>query len=270
MATTTGRRRGGAEVTWRRDGAHDLWDAHRLHPTIGTRNRLVEWYYPLVRRLARRVGRKLWGQVEADDMIGPGAVGLMRAIDGYDEARGIKFETFATTRIVGEMRDELRRLDWRGRTVRARVKLIDEGREESTAVLGHDPTDEELSEYLGIGGEGFRRAVADAEFRVSSMQKKVGSSANGDRDILLHHVLPDVRTEPPDAGMARDDFRALACRDLTPRQREIVGGYYFEGLTMKQISRRLGITESRVCQIHIELIEQIRECFANRSISYIA
>lgn len=269
MTTATMRRPGKAKA-WRKDGAAALWDAHREAPTIDTRNRLVEWYYPLVRYHARRVGKGLWGHVEADDLIGPGVVGLMVSIDRFDPARGIKFGSFATMRIVGEMRDELRRVDWRGRGVRARVRLVKSGREDLTAALGHEPTDEELVDGLGLDADEFRRAIADAEFRVGSMYRKVGSTSNGNRDVMLYHVLADERAEVPDAGLLRGDVRDLAYRFLSARQRDVLEGYYFEGLTFLEIGRRMGLSESRISQIHSKTINHIRERFADRLAAYIA
>lgn len=267
--TATARRNPGRARAWRRDGAKALWDAHRDNPTVDTRNRLVEWYYPMIRYHARRVGKGLWGHVEADDLIGPGAVGLMQAIETFDESRGVKFSTWAYPRIVGEMRDELRRGDWRGRNVRARVRMIQDAREELTRSVGHAPTDEEIGDHLGIDADELRRAIVDAKFRFKSVNKMICHADNGAREITLGHVLPDERAESPDAGTLREDMWGLACRSLSDRQREILGAYYREDLTLAQISRRMGLTESRVSQLHGELIRHIRECFADRLIAYV-
>jgi len=223
-----------------------LWQRWWQQRDVRARERLIVHYSPLVKFVAGRLGAGLPDSVDVGDLVGSGVFGLMDAIDRYEADRGAKFETFAIPRIRGAILDGLRSLDWVPRSVRARSRAVQEAMARLEARLQRGPTDDELAEELGVTSEELQRWLA------SIAVATVGP---------LDHVLV-TGTEPgPQALLEDAELRHTMrseVRNLPERERTVLALYYDEGLTLSEIGQILGVTESRVSQIHTKAVLQLR------------
>lgn len=235
----------------------ELWRQHRVERSRDARQALVAAYYPLVQHIARRLATSLSDRVELGDLEGYGAEGLLDALDRYEVGRGAQFTTFAAHRIRGAIYDGLRAADWAPRSVRRRSREINDNLSFLSIEFGRSPTEEEEAAALGIGVAALRTSkarIAGAE--VSSLDQRIaGADGAAGREPL------DPRAEPAAAYVEREEHRAVhdGVRALSERQRQVTQLSFEEGLTLAEIGRLLGVTESRVCQIRSSAIRQLRE-----------
>ena len=215
----------------------------------------------LAKYVAGRLAIGLPPTVQIDDLISSGILGLMDAIEKYDPKRDTKFETYAITRIRGAMLDELRALDWVPRSTRRKARLLEDAYASLEAELGRSASDEEVSLHLNISPRMLRGMLA--EISVSSLLSLDGfMMAGGGEDVsrLIDHFKdPDVAS--PSAQLEVEEVRRIlagAIENLPHRERDVISLYYFEELTMKDIGNMLGVSESRVCQIHTKAILRLR------------
>jgi RNA polymerase sigma factor for flagellar operon FliA len=226
------------------------------------RERLILNFAPLVKFVAGRVGSGLPASVDQGDLVAYGIIGLIEAIERFDPQREIKFETFAIPRIRGAMLDELRALDWVPRSVRAKGRELDRAMGKLRGELMRDPTDEELAKELDCDVDEVRGRV-DATFAMSIVALEdllTVNSEDGDRVSVLD-TLPDLGVEQPgEAIEATETRQALrqAIEDLGDRDRKVIVLYYLEGFTLARIGDILGVTESRVSQIHSKAVMALR------------
>lgn len=221
------------------------------------RNEIAEHYQYLVRIIAKKVGRGLPAMVDGNDLISYGNFGLLDAIEKYDLDKGIKFETYAVTRIKGAILDELRKLDWVPRTVRARTREVNKAFDELTTSLGRDPDDHELALYLGIDlpdlwsvrSQEAMNYVGDFEWNADSV---------GTAEV---HMPIDVADNPEQMYMVKELGRllAVAIENMAQRDKVILTLYYYQEMTLAEIATVLGVTVSRVCQIQSKILQQLRE-----------
>jgi RNA polymerase sigma factor for flagellar operon FliA len=228
-----------------------VWKAYRISRSERHRTRLILHYMQHhVPRQANRVRAGLPQQVDIDDLIQVGFLGLCEAIDRFDPDRGIRFETFSTQRIRGAMRDYLRSIDPVPRLTRSRVKRFEATREGFVKCNGRAPTEEEMQGKLGLTQQRFRDL--QAEVRAVAIVSYNGPKADletpdDDHDALLGTL--DASEQPlPHHEVEREDLKRWVTRGLGLRDRLIVVLYYYEALTMKEIGRTVGISESRVSQ----------------------
>jgi RNA polymerase sigma factor FliA len=237
-----------------------LWDDYKRHRTIEARERLILHYSPIVKFVAGRVGSGLPQSIEQADLVSYGIFGLIDAIEKFDPGRGFKFETYAISRIKGAIIDELRSIDWVPRSVRAKARAIERAYSKLENGLRRTPDDPELARELGITeGEladwlsqiSFVGLVALDEILLAGDQP--GASTFGDLVIDPEH--------DPVAAFEVDEMKHLladAINRVPDRERLVLTLYYYEGLTLSEIGDVLGVTESRVCQIHTKAILQLR------------
>jgi RNA polymerase sigma factor for flagellar operon FliA len=247
------------------DQPHDLseiWEVFKQDASPEARERLILNYAPLVKFVAGRVGASLPPSVDQGDLIAYGIIGLIEAIERFDPAREIKFETYAIPRIRGAMLDELRALDWVPRSVRAKGRELDRAMSKLRGELMRDPTDEELAAELGCDADEVRDRV-DATFAMSMVALEdlltVGGE-EGDRVSVLD-TLPDLGVEQPGEAIEASETRQAlrqAIEDLGDRDRKVIVLYYLEGFTLARIGDILGVTESRVSQIHSKAVMSLR------------
>lgn len=227
-----------------------LWSSYKLDADMHTRNNLLVAYMPLVKNVAKRLGFTLPPSVEDDDLISYGVFGLIDAIDKFDPSRGFKFETYAISRIRGSILDELRAMDWVPRSVRAKARAID-GVQGSSA-FGRHLSDREVASELGMSNAQFDQAQTDLTMAsVLHLDTPVSNNDQGDQ-FELADVIPD-HGQGPQGVYEIDDVRGSivkAVNLLPERERMVVALYYYDGLTLAEIGHILGVTESRVCQIH--------------------
>ncbi|TDD86627.1 RNA polymerase sigma factor WhiG [Saccharopolyspora karakumensis] len=236
-----------------------LWQAFGERPTQELRDRLVLHYAPLVKYVAGRVGTGLPSHVEISDLIQSGIFGLVDAIEKFEPERGLKFETYAMQRIRGAILDDLRAQDWVPRSVRSRARDVERALERLEAKLQRTATDAELAEELELSLEELRELFAQLQMTsVVALDDLIGA---GHAQASLAETLPDDRAEDPVAALVDRDSRrqlAEAVERLSERDRVVVTLYYFENLTLAEIGRVLGVTESRVCQLHTRAVLRLR------------
>ena len=240
----------------------DLWRRYKSSGDERARERLVVAYSPLVKYVAGRMSSGLPAHVEEADLISYGLGGLISAIERFDLTREIKFETYAITRIRGAIIDELRNLDWVPRSVRARAREIERVNMKLEARLQRAPTDEEMSTELGISIEDFQDALLQiSNSTIVALDELWNvSDATGDQVSLLD-TLPDHGAPDPQAVVDQTELRdriADAIAALPEREKLVIALYYYENLTLREIGEVLGVTESRVSQLHTKAILRLK------------
>ncbi len=222
------------------------------------RNRLIERYLPLVRYIAERILVKLPQNVEFDDLYSAGIFGLMDAVDGYDLERGVKFETYCTTRIRGSILDALRALDWVPRIVRNKAHRLDDAYNALEVQLGRTPTDLEMAERMELSPTEYEDMLREAS-AVTMVSLNEQSSDEGDSKTLRKiDILEDKKGANPEEEALKKEITEFITKYLSRKERLIMLLYYFEDLTMREIGATLGLSESRVCQLHSRIVLRLR------------
>ncbi|MCA9089785.1 MAG: FliA/WhiG family RNA polymerase sigma factor [Planctomycetaceae bacterium] len=223
------------------------------------RNRLIERYFPLVRFNAERVWAKLPDGVDLNDLISAGVFGLMDAIEAFDLERGVKFETYCVPRIRGAMLDELRTMDWVPRLVRSKASKLEAARKQVEAQVGRPPTDRELAMKMEMSLDDFQRMKTEASaVNLVSLNKK-WYETDSSKDVREVDIVEDQKGEDPTFGIQKRDLMRLVTKGLNRNERLIIILYYYEELTMKEIGQTLGLSESRVSQMHSSIVARLKE-----------
>ncbi|WP_437193990.1 FliA/WhiG family RNA polymerase sigma factor [Planctomicrobium sp. SH527] len=223
------------------------------------RNRLIENYFPLVRFNAERVWAKLPDGVDLNDLISAGVFGLMDAIEAFDMDRGVKFETYCVPRIRGAMLDELRTMDWVPRLVRSKASKLEAARKELEAAHGRPPTDIELAAKMELSLDDFDKLKTEASaVSLVSLNKK-WYETDSYKDVREIDVVEDQKGEDPTLGIQKRDVMKLVTKGLNRNERLIIILYYYEELTMKEIGQTLGLSESRVSQMHSSIVSRLKD-----------
>lgn len=239
------------------------WTAYKETSDQDARSRLILHYQPLVRFLSKRVGSRLPAHIDNDDLISYGIFGLMEAIDKFDLARGIKFETFASLRIRGAIIDELRSIDWIPRSVRSLVRETDHVVAELETALNRPPTDAEVADHMGVPLEEYQRSKGQqSQLHIAALDALLTPDGGGESDnYSLNNQLRDVRVGLPDMAYEVEEMKHAVARSLAvldEREAIVLVLYYYEGLTLAEIGDQLNVTESRVSQMHTRAIVQVR------------
>ena len=238
-----------------------LWRRYRERGDGHARDRLIMTFAPLVKYVAGRMRSALPSHVDEADLISYGLVGLIGAVERFDPARRVKFETYAVTRIKGAIIDELRALDWVPRSVRARARAIEKKSAELEAKLHRAPTDEELASALGLGADEFHDAIAQIANGSIVALDEMWSISPGGESVSLMDTIGDTRTSDPaeilDATELRDTLADAIAR-LPERERIVVALYYYDNLSLREIGEVLGVTESRVSQLHTKAVLRLK------------
>jgi RNA polymerase sigma factor for flagellar operon FliA len=240
----------------------DLWRRYKTAGDDHARERLVVAYSPLVKYVSGRMASGLPAHVEEADLISYGLVGLISAIERFEPEREIKFETYAITRIKGAIIDELRSLDWVPRSVRSRARDIERANAKLEHRLQRAPTDDEMAVELGMTVEEFQEALLQiSNSTVAALDELwTVSDASGDSVSLLD-TLQDPGAPDPALVMDATDLKdrmADAIARLPEREKLVVALYYYENLTLREIGEVLGVTESRVSQLHTKAVLRLR------------
>jgi RNA polymerase sigma factor FliA len=240
----------------------DLWRRYKGSGDVHARERLVIAYSPLVKYVAGRMASGLPAHVEEADLISYGLVGLINAIERFEVEREIKFETYAITRIKGSIIDELRSLDWVPRSVRARAREIERANAKLEHQLQRAPTDEEMAAELKMGVEEFQDALVQISNSTIAALDELWSVSDSSGDaVSLLDTLTDESAPDPAAVMDQTDLKdrvADAIARLPEREKLVVALYYYENLTLREIGEVLGVTESRVSQLHTKAVLRLR------------
>jgi RNA polymerase sigma factor FliA len=249
----------------------ELWRRCKEDGDERARERLVVAYSPLVKYVAGRMAAGLPSHVEESDLISYGLLGLIGAIERYEPEREIKFETFAVSRIKGAIIDELRSLDWVPRSVRARARDIEKAHTKLENRLQRAPTEEEMAKELGMSEDDLRNALLEiANSSVLALDDlwTVADPAGG--QISLLDTIRDPNAIDPQAEIDAAELKdrlAEAIEALPDRERLVIALYYYENLTLREIGEVLGVTESRVSQLHTKAVLGLRGHLQSPSLS---
>ncbi|CAL8972973.1 FliA/WhiG family RNA polymerase sigma factor [Cellulomonas sp. 73-145] len=225
------------------------------------RERLIMNFVPLVTAVAGRVGMRLPSMVEHADLVSYGMFGLIDAIEKYELGRSVKFESYASSRIRGAIIDELRAMDWVPRSVRTKARAVDRAYGELEATLHRSPSEHEVAGHLQMPVEELRSVLGQlSSVNVAALDEMLGGD---DRpgSVSLGDTLGDERSEDPARSVEAQETKFLLARaieQLGERERMVVVLYYYEGMTLAEIGRLLGVTESRISQMHTAAMARLR------------
>ena len=239
-----------------------LWEQYAKKPTQELREKLILEYAQLVKIIAGRMSVYLGYNVEYDDLVGYGIFGLIDAIDKFDYVKGVKFETYASLRIKGAILDQIRKMDWIPRTMRQRQKKIETAERIIEDKYGRMATDEEIAAELGIS--------IDEYFGWQSQVKMSGVISLDDyleqgSDLVADNSgskLGISSFEQPDEAIEKEELKeslASAIEGLTDKEQKVIALYYYEELTLKEISQVLSVSESRISQLHTKALTKLKE-----------
>jgi RNA polymerase sigma factor for flagellar operon FliA len=240
----------------------EVWAEYKRTGERTLRDQLIVRYSPLVKFVAGRVSAGLPHSIEQSDLVSYGMFGLIDAIEKFDTERSIKFETYAITRIKGAIIDELRSIDWVPRSVRAKARAVEHAYSSLEASLGRAPTDNEVATELQMSEGELQQVFGQISYIGIVALDEVIAGNRGDRSdaSTLGDALAD-RGEGPMAAFEVEEMKQIlagAINRLGDREKIVLTLYYYERLTLAQIGEVLGVTESRVCQIHTKAIMQLR------------
>jgi RNA polymerase sigma factor for flagellar operon FliA len=228
------------------------------------RNVLMERHYPLVKYIAERLLQTLPKSIELDDLVSAGLFGLMDAIRGFDPDRGIKFKTYCTTRIRGSILDQLRSQDWVPRLVRLKAGKIDKALQRLTGEYGREPTHAELAARLEMNHSELSREMNSASAKAMYSLSEKWEDHDDESSMEKVDVLEDKRAIDPIGELNRRDLMLYITRSLTHKERFIIEQYYQVGHTMREIGEMLSLTESRVCQIHSNVMGRLKSLLGQK------
>ena len=242
-----------------------LWEEFKQNEVSGAREgareRLILHYAPLVKYVASRVATGLPASVDQADLVSYGMFGLIDALEKFDPGRGNKFETYAIPRIKGAIIDELRAMDWVPRSVRFKAREIEKAYSDLESLHKRGPTEKEVAARLGVTLRELHEVINQISFvQVLQLDEILSVGSDRGEQVSLLDTLADRGTDPTTAleGEETRGLLAAAINSLSEREKIVVTLYYFEGLTLAEIGDILGVTESRVCQIHTKAVGQLR------------
>ena len=235
-----------------------IWRTFKRTRDENLRNTLIEHHMPLVRSIAERVLQTLPKSIDVDDLSSAGTFGLMDAINGFDLSRGIKFKTYCTTRIRGSILDELRSQDWVPRLVRLKAHRLDRAIRQLEGELGRAPNQHEIASTLGISLEELQAHEAEANAKTIFSLSEKWDDGDEEKEMEKVEILADRKAIDPVETIQQSDALEMITSSLTKKERLIILMYYYEGLTMREIGEIMELTESRVCQIHSNVMMRLK------------
>ncbi|MCL1846175.1 MAG: FliA/WhiG family RNA polymerase sigma factor [Defluviitaleaceae bacterium] len=234
-----------------------MWEAYIESKNPALKEKLILYYAPIVKYVAGRMMIHVGQHVELDDLMGYGIFGLLDAIDKFDNAKGVKFETYASFRIRGAIIDHIRKMDWVPRTLRQKNKQMEQVYISLEDELGRPPSDEELSEKLDMSLEETKDLI-----KKSSVLSLVSLDDYMEQNYESSFApLVASRSDSPEEQAERQERKQMlaeAISDLTEKEKLVITLYYFEDLTLKEISSIMKVSESRVSQIHTKAISRLQ------------
>ena len=246
------------------DAITELWSEYKAAGAPDARERLIIHYSPLVKFVAGRVAAGLPQSIEQSDLVSYGIFGLIDAIDKFDPGRGFKFETYAISRIKGAIIDELRQIDWVPRSVRAKARSIERAISKLENELKRSPEDAEVAAELDMSETELAGVLSQISFTGLVALDELLAAGNSGSDkggsATVGDTIADGAYDPVEAFETDEMKITLAdgINRMPDRERLVLTLYYYEGLTLAEIGSVLGVTESRVCQIHTKAILQLR------------
>ncbi|MDP8986899.1 MAG: RNA polymerase sigma factor WhiG [Actinomycetota bacterium] len=242
-----------------------MWADYKASATVELRDRLIVHYSPLVKYVAGRVAVGLPQNVEQADLVSSGIFGLIDAIEKFEPERGYKFETYAMARIKGAILDELRSIDWVPRSVRMKARAIEQAYAKLESSQRRSPSDAELASELGMSEAQLQSTLSQISFVGLAALDEI-LLVGGDRGESL--TLGDTVADAADGPMAAYEVEEMrhiladAINRMSEREKLVLSLYYYEGLTLNEIGQVIGVSESRVCQIHTKAVIHLRSKLA--------
>ncbi|MGL4362276.1 MAG: FliA/WhiG family RNA polymerase sigma factor [Cellulosilyticaceae bacterium] len=237
-----------------------LWEKYNLKKDAQIKSEIIDHYVYLIKLVAGRLGMYLNHYVDIDDLVGYGVIGLIDAIDKFDSTKNVKFETYASLRIRGAILDEIRKLDWVPRSLRKKQKDLYKMMAVLENKLGRSPTETEMAEYLEISLEEYYQLQRDSNVAALVFIE--------DYQIQAESVLDDM-SKTPDFKLQQKEITKILIDEinkLPEREKIVVTLYYFEELTLKEISATLSVSESRISQLHTKGVSRLRQKFEQYNI----
>ena len=247
-------------MTDRNTDTGQLWTEFKQSRSLELRDKLIIQYSPLVKYVAGRVGVGMPRNVEQAELVSVGIFGLIDAIEKFDPDRGYKFETYAIARIKGAILDELRSIDWVPRSVRSKARTLEGAMAKLEAEHHRSPTDEEVAAEMEITEEQLQTTLSQISFMgVAALDEMLAGGDRGE-SVSLGDTVADTGDGPMGVYEVEEMRQTLAksINRMPEREKIVLTLYYYEGLTLAEIGRVLGVTESRVCQIHAKAVLQLR------------
>lgn len=238
-----------------------LWVIHCRDRDPALRDRLIIQYAPLVKYVVGRMAVSMPGLLSNEDIVSYGTIGLIQSVDHYDPAIGVKFETYAIRRIRGSILDSIRSLQALSRDASRRARDLDHAYDELIQLNGRMPSNREVADHLGMSSDEFSQALQGASLSVVSLNAASGPDAGeGERPSLIDQIKDEDTPDVADQVERQHLYRALvqALQQLSERDRLVVNLYYYEDLTLKEISEVLGVSTSRVSQLHAAAVFKLR------------
>ncbi|MDR0292713.1 MAG: FliA/WhiG family RNA polymerase sigma factor [Oscillospiraceae bacterium] len=239
------------------DAAHTerLWSEFARTRSLETRNELVMRYVHLVRSIALRLVPTYRKHVDFDDLMSSGLLGLMDAIDKFDITKDVKFETYASLRVKGEIIDQIRRQDWAPISLRQKIKKVEECFETMESSMGRTPTELEVASHLSMSAEDVKKTLDEAHtFNLVALDELLMDRVAGDALAASPEESPEKRLEEKELKV----ILTQTIEALPDKEKQVVSMYYYDELTLKEIGLVLGVTESRVSQIHSKALMTLR------------
>ncbi|MBR0193031.1 MAG: FliA/WhiG family RNA polymerase sigma factor [Thermoguttaceae bacterium] len=218
----------------------------------------MEAYMPIVKYNGEKIRARFPNEVELDDLISSGYFGLMDAIESYDLNRGVKFETYCIQRIQGAMLDEIRNLDWVPRLIRSRASKLNDVTHKLEVRLGREPSDEEIAEAMQISVQEVEKLKKETQ-TVGLVSLSNKCTGDDEKDMNEGDILEDRHSEDPFDSLQRKDLIKLITKGLSQNERLILILYYYEEMTMKEIGATLDLSESRVSQMHTQMMKRLQK-----------
>jgi len=251
---------------WEGKSEEELWKIYRKTHDTSVRDFFVMQYAPLVKYVAGKVAIGMPHNVEFDDLVGFGVFGLFDAIEKYDPAKHVKFKTYAVTRIRGSIFDELRSIDWVPRSVRQKSREVEETIRSLESRLGRAATDEEIAKAMSMDVEDFQSLILKISSTSILSLNDVWYSGEDDDQISIVESIESPTSLNPDTIVEREEIKRViveAINELPEKEKKVLILYYYEDLTLKEIGHILGVTESRISQLHTKAIMRLRSKLTN-------
>ena len=245
-------------------GKKKLWEDYEKTKSTEVREKIILEYAPLVKMVAGRLSMYLGYNVEYEDLVSYGVFGLIDAIDKFDALKDVKFETYASLRIRGAILDQIRKMDWIPRTIRQKQKKIDAVIREIETKYGRSATDEEIARGLGITNEEYVDWQSQMKItNVVSLNEFLEQGSEIPTDNTYNH---SSQFDGPEEVIERDELKNMLTESLellTEKEKKVILLYYYEDLTLKEISNILEVSESRISQLHTRALQKMREKLGN-------
>ena len=236
-----------------------LWDSYRNKPTPELREKIIVEYAPLVKIVAGKMNMYLGNNVEYDDLVGYGVFGLIDAIDKFDTGKDVKFETYASLRIKGAILDQIRKMDWIPRTIRQKQRKIEEATRSVEERSGRVASDEEVAAELGLSDKEY--LDWQSQMKITNLVSlnefmEAGNEPAGDIGTTSAQFIQ------PEESVSKDELSKMLAESLellTEKEKSVIVYYYYEDLTLKEISKVMEVSESRVSQLHTKALLKMRK-----------